>query len=62
MNNYNGFELLIDVVFSISPQLVGLGHKAQDLVISFRLGEGETIPQFHLRALHIISELFLLQY
>ena len=36
---YNGFELLIAVIFKISPQFVGLGSKAQDLVIPFFLGE-----------------------
>ena len=62
MNNDNGFDLLIAVVFATSPQLGGLGPKAQDLVIYFRLGEGETLPQLHLRALHNRSENFLFQY
>ena len=61
MNNDNGFELLTVVVFNISPQLGGLGTKDQYLVISFRLGEGENIPQFHLRAIQIRNENFLLQ-
>ena len=43
------------------PQLGVLGTKAQDFVISSRLGEGEKIPQLHLRALHIIGEILLLQ-
>ena len=34
--------------FLISIQIRGLGTKYQDLVISFRLGEGETPPQFHI--------------
>ena len=51
MNNDNSFDLLISVVFSRSPQLGRLGPKAQDLVISFCLDEGEAIPQFHLRDL-----------
>ena len=34
MNNDNGFDLVIYVDFYMSPQLGGLGHKAQDLVIS----------------------------
>ena len=58
MNNENGFDLIIAVVFVISNQIVGLGPKSQDLVINFRLGEGETIPQFHLRALQIRSDIF----
>ena len=61
MNNYNGFGLLIDVVFDMIPQLEGLGPKPQDLVISYCLVEGETLPKFHLRSLHIRSEMFLLQ-
>ena len=44
MNNYNGFDHLIYVFFSVSPQLGGLGPKSQDLVIPFFLGKGETLP------------------
>ena len=44
MNNYNGFNLIIAVFLAIIPQIVGLGPKAQYLVIPFRLGEGETVP------------------
>ena len=40
MNNDNVFDLFIAIVFVIIPQLGGLVHKAQDLVISFNLGEG----------------------
>ena len=61
MNNYNCFELLIDVVFSMSPQLGGYGTKTQELVISFSLGKGETFPKFHLRALQVRGENFLLK-
>ena len=61
MNNDHGFELFISVVFATSPQLGRLGTKAQDLVMSFSLGEGGNIPQLHLRALQIRSEIFLLQ-
>ena len=57
----NLFEMFIAVVFSMSPQLGGLGPKSQDLVIHFRLGEGEPLPDFHLRALTIISELVLMR-
>ena len=46
----------------MSNQLRGLGTRSQDLVIPFQLGEGETLTQLHLRALHIISEPYLLQY
>ena len=42
-------------------QLGGIGYKAQDLVISFSPGEVETLPRFHLRYFHIISEIFLFQ-
>ena len=48
MHNYNGFDLLIAVVFDMSPQLGEIGPKAQDFVIPFRFGEGETLPEFHL--------------
>ena len=61
MNNDNSFELIIAVVFSMSPLLGGLGPKYQDLVIYCHLGEGKKLPQFHLRALHARSENFLLQ-
>ena len=44
------------------PQLGGLRTKHQDLVISFCLGEVEYIPTFHLRALQIRSDIFLLKY
>ena len=54
MNNYNGFDLLIAVVFGMSPQLGGLGPISQDLVISFCISQGENIPQFH----NSTSELF----
>ena len=62
MNGYNLFDLPIAVVFDMSPQLGGLGPKAQDLVIYFHLDEVETLPQLHLRDLRIRSELDLLQY
>ena len=61
MNNDNDFDLLIDVVFDMNPQIGVLGTKYQDLVISFCLGEEESIPQFHLIYLHIRSEILLLQ-
>ena len=40
MNFDNGFDLIIAVVFVMSPQLGGLGPKSQDLVAIFSLGEG----------------------
>ena len=54
----NGFELIIAFIFSMSPQLGVLVTKSQDLVIYFRLGEGETITQLHLRSLQARSEFF----
>ena len=57
MQYENGFELLIEVVFTMIPQLGGLGPKYQDLFIPFHLGEGKTLPDFHLRDLTIRSEL-----
>ena len=40
MNNYNGSDILISLVFSTNPQLGLLGTKSQYLVISSSLGEG----------------------
>ena len=62
MHYDNGFELLIAVVFSMIPQLGGLGPKYQDLLIPLQLDEGETISYFHLRALSIRSELASTRY
>ena len=61
MNNYNVFDLLIAVVFNMSPQLGVLGPKDQYLGISFCLGELEALPKFHLKALQIRSKIFLSQ-
>ena len=61
MNNDNLFDLVFAVVFDMNPQLELLGLKAQDLLVSFCIGEGRNIPQLHLRYLHIRSEIFLLQ-
>ena len=44
----------------MSPRLGGLGHKYQDLVISFCLVEGGTIPHFSLRVIQVRSENILL--
>ena len=61
MNNDNVFDILIAVIFAMSPQLGVLGPKAQYLLISFFIGEVETLPLFHLRYLQIISVIFLSQ-
>ena len=61
MNIDNVFDLIMDVVSSISPQVGGLKPKSQDPVISFRLGEGVTLPKFKLRALKSWCENFLLK-
>ena len=42
-------------------QLGVIGPKSQDLVIPFCLGEGEYLPDFHLIALDIISELVFMR-
>ena len=55
------FEILIAVILSMIPQLGGSGPKYQDLVIPFRLGEGEPLPYFHLRDLEIRSEIVLMR-
>ena len=62
MNYENRFELLIAVVFVISPQLGGLGPKAQDTVIPFCLGEGEPLSYFYLRYIASRSKLALTRY
>ena len=61
MHYDNGFEIIIAVVFSMIPQLGGLGPKAKYLVINLRLGEGEHLPDFHPRSLDIRSELVLMK-
>ena len=57
----NGFEILIDVFFVISPQLGVIGPISQDLVIPFRLCEGEPLSDFHLRALSIRRKLLFIR-
>ena len=46
----------------MSPQLGGIGPKAEELMIPFRLGKGEPISDFHLRYIAIIIELLLMRY
>ena len=60
MHYDNGFEILLAVVFAMSPQLGVLGPKAQDFVTPFCLSEVEPISDFHLIALVIRSELVLI--
>ena len=55
MHNNNVFDLLIAVIFTMSPQIGVLGTKAQYFLIPFRLGEVETLPYFHLRDITIRS-------
>ena len=62
MQYENGFELLIAFVLSVITKLGGIGPKAQDLVIPFKLGEGEPLPDFYLIPLAIIVELLLTRY
>ena len=50
-------ELLTAVLFTMSPQLEGLGPKTQYLVILFFFGQGEALPYFHLISLTIRSGL-----
>ena len=57
MNSDNVIYLIVYVVFYMSPQLILLGPKSQDLVISFHIGEGETLPQFHLKSIQVRSEI-----
>ena len=60
MNIYNGFDLIVAVVFSMVLQLGGIGPKSQDLFISFRLGELESLPDFHLIDLQEKIEIYML--
>ena len=62
MNIHNRIDLIIAVVFTMSPQLGGLGPKSQYLVISHRLSEGETLQKFHLRVLQAQSKFILSKY
>ena len=62
MNLDNLFGLFIDVVFSMSPQLVDLVQKYQELLISFCLGEEENLSKFHRRARQVQNEIFLFNY
>ena len=61
MHYDDGFKILIPVFFSVIPQLGGLGPKAQDLVVPFRLCEGEPLIYFHLIPLAIRSELVFIR-
>ena len=58
MNIENYFDLLIIAVFVMSPKIVWLVPKSQDLVIYFCLGEWGTLPQLQIRALQAKSEIF----
>ena len=60
MNLDNLFDLLVDIVFVMIPQIGGIWPKAQDLVIYFHLSKGETLLKYHLRYLQAKSENFLL--
>ena len=51
MNNDNGFDVLVEVFFAMSPQLGGIVTKAQDLVTSFEPIVGYSLPDFNLQAL-----------
>ena len=58
MNIDNGFELLVTVVFTMSPQLGGLGPKSKDLVKLFRLERREYLSQSHLKYLQSICKIY----
>ena len=61
MNIDHIFGIRITVVIATIPQLGVLWPKAQALLISFRLSEGETLPKSHVRDLQVRSEIFLLK-
>ena len=60
MHYKNGFELLIAVIFNMIPKIGGVGTKAQDIVVPFFLGEVLSLPDSHVIAFSIKSELILL--
>ena len=60
MNNYNSFDLLLAVFFSMSPHIGVIGPRAKKLVTNFQHIYGETLPDFHLRAFQARSEFYLL--
>ena len=59
MKNDNGFDILVEDVFSTRPQLGGIGTNAKELVTPFKFIEGESLPDFHLIYLQAISEIYL---
>ena len=59
MKNDNGFESLVLVVFSISPQFDGIGTMAQDLVTQLQLKERKSFPYFYMRYLQSRIKIYL---
>ena len=60
MNLDNLFDLLVAVVFSMSPQIGVIRPKHQDLLVYYLLGEVETLSQSYQRKLQGTSKLSLL--
>ena len=60
MDIENNFELLVDVVFTMSNQLGGIEPKPEDLVISFHLWEKESLQEFHIWDLQAKTESYML--
>ena len=42
------FDILVTVVFAMSPHIGGIGPKYQKLVTQFQPIEGESLPNFYL--------------
>ena len=62
MNIDNEFDLIVAVAFSTSPQLGGIGFRSQEILISFFLGERDTLPQLKFRDIQSRSGNFLMNY
>ena len=51
MNNDNGFDILVSIVFYISPKLISIRTNAQNLVTSFKIIKVVPLPGFNLQNL-----------
>ena len=61
IKNDNGFDLMVDVAFFISPQIEGLVPETYYFVTSFTFHQGESIPDFHIHFLYANSDIILMK-
>ena len=59
--NNTGFELLCNIIFSLSPHLGGMSTPSETLVSSLQIINGENYSDFHCRATIIHNEILLQQ-